>query len=72
MLTIISSRFVCIDISGKDKRLNQQGMNSKKVSIILGLIVMILLSPLTMNASNGDKEEGVNVKEIMFVERNSM
>lgn len=66
MLTIISSRFVCIDISGKDKRLNQQGMNSKKVSIILGLIVMILLSPLTMNASNGDKEEGVNVKEIMF------
>lgn len=41
-------------------------MNSNKISIIFGLIVMILFSPFAVNASGPDKEEGVNVKEIMF------
>lgn len=41
-------------------------MNSNKISIIFGLIVMILFSSFAVNASGPDKEEGVNVKEIMF------
>ena len=40
-------------------------MNSKKISIVLAILALLIMSPVKAAAS-GSGEGGVNVKEIMF------